>query len=126
MPTQRIATVFGLVFLLVGVLGFVQTGTSQEMSMLLNFFPVNFAHNVVHCLFGVWGLAASRSAGGATSYCKIGGAVYLLLGVLGFVVENPLGIVPIGGNDRWLHLALGAVLFYAGMAMGGAKSSTAG
>jgi hypothetical protein len=125
MTTQRIAMLFGLVFLVVGVLGFVQTGTSQETSMLFGLFPVNFAHNCVHTLFGVWGLAAARSAGGATSYCKIGGAIYLLLGVLGFVVENPLGLVPIGGHDRWLHLALGAVLTFAGMTMGGAKSTTA-
>lgn len=125
MTTQRIAMLFGLVFVVVGVLGFMLTGTSQEMLMLWGLFPVNGAHNVVHTLFGVWGLLAARSASGATAYCKIGGAVYLLLGVLGFVVENPLGIVPLGGNDRWLHLGLGAVLTYAGMTMGGAKSASA-
>ena len=123
MSTKGIAMLFGLVFLVVGVLGFVQTGTSQEMSMLLGLFPVNFAHNVVHTLFGVWGLAAARSASGATSYCKIGGAIYLLLGVCGFFVANPLNLVPIGGNDIYLHLALGAVLTYAGMTMGGAKGA---
>jgi hypothetical protein len=125
MTTKGIAMLFGLVFLVVGVLGFVQTGTSQEMSMLLGFFPVNFAHNCVHTLFGIWGLAAARSEGGATSYCKIGGLIYLVLGALGFVVESPLGLVPIGGNDRWLHLALGAVLSFAGFTMGGAKTTTA-
>jgi hypothetical protein len=116
---------FGLVFLVVGVLGFVLTGTSQDMSMLLGIFPVNLAHNLVHCLFGVWGLAAARSAGGATTYCKVGGAIYLVLGLVGFVAENPLGLVPLGGNDRWLHLVVGAILTYAGMTMGGAKSATA-
>jgi hypothetical protein len=125
MTTKGIAMLFGLVFLVVGVLGFVQTGTSQEPSMLLGLFPVNFAHNCVHTLFGIWGLAASRSVGGATSYCKIGGLIYLVLGALGFVVENPLGLVPIGGHDRWLHLALGAVLSFAGFTMGGAKTTTA-
>jgi hypothetical protein len=125
MTTQRVAMLFGLVFLVIGVLGFVLTGTSQNMSMLLGIFPVNLAHNLVHCLFGVWGLAAARSAGGATTYCKVGGAIYLVLGLLGFVAENPLGLVPLGGNDRWLHLAVGAILTYAGMTMGGEKSVAA-
>jgi hypothetical protein len=39
------------------------------------------------------------------------GTVLLGLGVLGIFVDNPLSLVPIGGNDIWLHLASGVVLF---------------
>jgi len=118
MSTQRIAMVFGAVFLVVGVLGFALTGFGMETSMLLGLFPVNLVHNCVHALFGIWGLAAARSAAGAGMYCKAGGVIYLVLGLLGFVMENPMNLVPIGGHDRWLHLALGAVLAYFGFASG--------
>ena len=119
MTTQRIALLFGVVFVLVGVCGFVLNGAGMESSMLLGLFPVNGVHNSVHTLFGIWGLAASRNAGGATAYCKIGGVIYLLLGVVGFGMENPMGLVPLGGNDRYLHLALGVVLAGVGFSAGG-------
>ena len=117
MTTQRIAMVFGVVFVLVGVLGFALNGFGMESSMLLGQFPVNVVHNCVHTAFGVWGLAAARNAAGATAYCKIGGIVYLALGGAGFVVDNPMGLVPIGGNDTYLHLALGAILAGTGFTM---------
>ena len=60
---QRLSQVFGIVFLIVGLAGFVVTGGSMEANhetapRLLGMFPVNALHNVVHLLFGVWGLLA--------------------------------------------------------------------
>ena len=112
---QRLSQVFGIVFLIVGLAGFVVTGGNMDANhltapKLLGMFPVNALHNVVHLLFGVWGLAAYRSFAASRSYARIGGVAYLLLAVLGFVVPEFFGIMPIGGNDIWLHLLLGAVL----------------
>jgi len=117
---QRVALLFGLVFLLVGILGFVTTGTTMEASMenapkLLGLFPVNALHNLVHCLFGIWGLAASRNAGSALAYCRIGGAIYLVLAILGLIAPTTFGLIPIGGNDVWLHAVLGVVLLGTSM-----------
>src|SRR5438477_11611216 len=82
---KRIAMLFGVVFLLVGVLGLFLTPAGMQMGVdanakpLLGLFPVNLLHNVVHIAFGVWGLLAARTFSGAQAYCKIGGVVYLLL-----------------------------------------------
>src|SRR6476660_7397398 len=74
---QKIAMVFGVVFLLIAIVGFITPGgmamTVDPPGMLLGMFPINMLHNVVHLLFGIWGLAASRSWSGAKSYCQIGG-----------------------------------------------------
>ena len=83
---------------------------------LLGVFPVNVLHNAVHLLFGIWGLVASRTFGGAKSYAQIAGVLYLLLAGLGFAVPNGFGLVPLGGNDVWLHLVLGLVLAVVGFA----------
>ena len=107
---QRLAQVFGVVFILVGALGFFSGSMTMEEGLLLGLFPVNALHNVVHILFGIWGLVAAKSFGGAKGYMQIGGILYLVLAVLGFVTPNLLGLIPIGGNDRWLHLVLGAVM----------------
>ena len=123
MSTQTVARLFGVVFLLVGALGFVLGGFGKDPSMLLGQFPVNGIHNAVHVLFGVWGLMAAGSAGGATTYCRLAGVAYLALTGLAFVDDTTFGLIPIGGNDRWLHLGLGLILSYFGF-MGG-KTATA-
>ena len=76
---QRGALVFGVTFFLVGIAGlFVPNGMGMEADMetsgrLLGLFPVNLLHNLVHLLFGVWGLAASRGYGASVLYARIGG-----------------------------------------------------
>ena len=108
---QRVAQVFGWAFILVGLAGFAATGSSMEANhelapRLFGLFPVNVLHNVVHLLFGVWGILAARSLGGARGYFIGAGVIYLLLAALGTVVPDGFGLVPIGGNDVGLHIFL--------------------
>lgn len=115
---QKIAMVFGVVFLLVAIVGFISPGgmsmTVNPPGMLLGMFHVNLLHNVVHLLFGIWGLAASRSWSGAKSYAQISGVLYLILALCGYFIPDGFGLVPLGGNDIWLHAVLGLVLAAAG------------
>lgn len=117
---QKVALVFGIGFLVATVAGFVATGFSnmdpnpETAPKALGVFPVNVLHNVVHLIFGVWGVLAARSFTGAKSYCQISGAIYLVLVVLGFIAPTGFGLVPLGGTDPWLHLVLGVPLAYFG------------
>ena len=124
---QRVAQVFGWVFLAVGVLGFFASGMSMDADVataprLLGLFPVNVLHNLVHVIFGVWGIVAARSFGGARSYARIAGVIYLVLAVLGFVIPTTFGLIPIGGNDIWLHAVLGVALVAAGFTAKGGEA----
>lgn len=117
---QRIAQIFGWAFIAVGLLGFAATGSSMDPShltapRLFGLFPVNVVHNIVHLVFGVWGILGARSVGAARSYLLGAGLVYLVLAALGFVAPNGLGLVPIGGNDIGLHVFLGLGLLLSGM-----------
>src|SRR6478672_1138053 len=102
MPSiQRVATISGALFILLGVLAFTPVGMpfmqmGPHSPMLLGLFPVNALHNVVHMLFGVWGIIAGRNASRATVYALGSGEAYLVLGVLGLFTNDVLGIV-IGG-----------------------------
>ena len=118
---QRVALIFGIVFLLVGVLGLITEGgmDMESDAMLLGMFPVNLLHNIVHLLFGVWGLLAARAWSSARTYAQIGGVIYLVLAVLGRVAEDGFGLVPLGGNDVWLHALLGIVLAGVGFSARG-------
>jgi hypothetical protein len=111
---QRVATFSGVLFIVLGALAFTPVGTpfmqmGPDSPMLLGLFPVNSLHNVVHMLFGVWGLVAGRKASWATVYALGSGAAYLVLGVLGLFTNDVLGIV-IGGYDVVLHLLLAVAL----------------
>ena len=116
---QRVALIFGLGFLIAAIAGFVASGGNMDSNTAtapraLGLFPVNLIHNLAHLAFGIWGLAASRDPGAARTYCQVGGVTYILLVVLAFVAPNTFGLMPIGGNDIWLHALLGFPLAYFG------------
>lgn len=116
---QRVAQIFGIVFIIVAILGFITSGSSMESdpemaAKIFGLFPVNIVHNGVHLGFGIWGLLASRNFEGARNYGRIAGVMYLILAVLGFVAPDGFGLVPLGGNDIWLHVVLGAALAAVG------------
>jgi hypothetical protein len=109
---KSMAVLFGVVFLLIGILGFVPAVTKDEM--LLGIFHVNAAHNVVHLLSGAVALFAGMTSLGASRiYFKIFGVVYGLVAVLGFMTPGEhtmlLGLISNNTADTWLHVAIAAV-----------------
>ncbi len=127
MSTRTFALIFGIVFLAVGALGFVpglvhpamgehNVTMTQGYGDLLGLFPVNMLHNVVHLLFGLWGIMAYRSLSGARMYFKAVAVIYALLTVLGLIpsMNTTFGMIPIYGNDVWLHAVLALVAAYFG------------
>jgi hypothetical protein len=124
---RKVATAVGVVFLLVGVLGFIPGITTDYDSMsfaghtsdakLLGIFEVSILHNIVHILFGIAGLAMARRAGGARSYLIGGGVIYIILWIYGLVVgdESKANFVPVNTADNWLHLILGLGMIALGL-----------
>ncbi|MGI8617978.1 MAG: DUF4383 domain-containing protein [Gemmatimonadaceae bacterium] len=116
---QRVAQIFGVLFTVGALAGFYASGMSMEADhtmapKALGLFPVNLLHNVVHLVFGIWGLAAARSFTGAKQYAQITGVIYTVLIAVGFFVPDGFGLIPLGGNDIWLHVILGLPLLYFG------------
>jgi Domain of unknown function (DUF4383) len=118
MLLKRAAILFGIVFLVVGVLGFVPGVTENEM--LLGIFHVNAAHNGVHLLSGVAALLCGlNSLRAAQLYFRIFGVVYAAVAVLGFVHGDGhlLGLISNNKADTWLHVAIAAVSLILGFAV---------
>jgi hypothetical protein len=109
------AMLFGIVFLAIGILGFVPGITKDEM--LLGIFMVNPAHSVVHIASGVVALLCAMSgAGAARIYFQIFGIVYAIVAILGFMQPNGmlLGLISNNPSDTWLHVAIAVVSLLLG------------
>ena len=118
MAIGTLATVFGVVFLLVGVAGFFAAPPPPDAlpltanhghGLALGMFPVNTLHNVVHLLFGALGLMAARGILiGARAYFQLLAVAYALLALLGVLpaTQTTFGLIPIYGNDVWLHAVI--------------------
>ncbi|SFR82760.1 protein of unknown function [Agromyces sp. CF514] len=118
---RAVATIFGAVYLLVGLLGFAVTGgvgfIATEGGLLLGLFAVNPLHNIAHLLIGgallIAGLANVRAA---KTVNTVVGAAYLLLGIVGFfLVGTAANILALNTADHFLHLASALVLLGVGL-----------
>jgi hypothetical protein len=126
MSTRNFARIFGIIFLLVGAAGFVpplmqppQGGAiapGVHHELLLGMFPMNWLHNAVHIGFGLWGLVASRAQRQSLLYARIVAVAYAVMWLAGYVpgLDDMFGILPLYGNDTWLHLLLAVVAAYFG------------
>ncbi|GAA2866353.1 DUF4383 domain-containing protein [Streptosporangium fragile] len=135
-PLQLAALIVGIVFLLVGILGFIPgiTANTGDLelagpgsdAMLLGIFEVSILHNVVHLLFGVAGIALSRTWAGARNFLIGGGIVYLLLFLYGLLVPHgsAANFVPFNSADNWLHLVLGLGMVALGALLGRSRGRT--
>lgn len=126
---NRIATILGIGFLLVGLVGFLMPGLLGA--------HLSVTHNLVHILSGagaLW-LGLKGTAQAAKTFCIVFGAVYLLLGLAGFVAgadaspstgiphgddTRMLKVIPgyleLGTVDHAIHVLLGAVFLIGGLA----------
>lgn len=119
-PNRLLATVFGAVYLLVGILGFFVTsgiGFFATEGRNLIIFEVNPLHNVIHLAIGAALLIAGlASVTAAKSTNTTVGAVYFLVGVAGlFLPGTALNIIALNGADNVLHLGSALVLLAIGL-----------
>lgn len=126
MNTRTFALTAGVVYVLVGILGFVPAlvtpppADAPHLTMqhnygyLLGLFPVNTLHNIVHLAIGLWGLASYGNGSAAKTFAASLAILYALLAIFGLIpgLNTTLGIIPLWGHDVWLHAGTAAVAAY--------------
>jgi len=121
---KRAAVIFGAIFVVVGILGFVPAvappAPDGEGALLLGIFAVNGVHNLVHLLSGVIALVVGmRSEAASRMYFRVFGVIYALVAVVG-VFDGSAMLLGMAHNmaDAVLHVAIAAIALYLGFAHG--------
>ena len=128
MLTRRFALIIGIVYLAVGVIGFIpglsNAAPQEAPSMHVNFdynylaglFPINVLHNIVHLLIGVAGIAMSRQFLSARLFSRGLAVLYGLLAVMGTIpgLNTVFGLIPIFDGDVILHALTALLAAYFG------------
>ena len=129
-PNRLLATAFGAIYIVIGLLGFVVTAGldffATQGGLLLGLFLVNGFHNVVHLVIGVvlliCGLRSVRSARAAN---PIVGAICLVLGLVGlFIIGSDANVLAVNGNDNVLHFGTAIVLLAVGLGADKSRART--
>lgn len=117
---RTLALIIGVIYTLVGILGFFVTGfgdfVDNNTDETLLGFEINGLHNVVHLLIGVAGIALSRTLATARTYgwlLAIGYGAVFIFGLFAAGDDVDYNFLSLNAADNWLH-ALSAL---AGLAI---------
>jgi hypothetical protein len=129
-PAQLYALLFGIVLLVVGILGFIADASFGAGSDVQGddfiIFEVNGWHNLVHIASGLLGLALWRRNETARAYALGFGAVYLVVTIWGFITgDQVLWLIPVDTADNILHLLIAGAGIAAGLASPDERRTTA-
>jgi len=128
MKTSTFALIIGIAYLGAGILGLIPaalvpppidappTNFTLLYGYLLGLFPVNLLHSLVHIVIGAWGISAWSGRSSSISFARGLAILYGALAVLGMfpLLNTALGMIPIHGNDVWLHGITAVVAAYFG------------
>jgi hypothetical protein len=117
-PVQIFSLVFGIVYVLAGLAGFLVTGFrgfAESAGQTLIVFGLNPLHNIVHLLIGAAWIVASRSESSSRNVSLALGFALGLVAVLGFIgALRFLAIESLADPDNFLHLVTAALALYFG------------
>ena len=140
MMTRRFDLIVGIVYLVIGIAGFIpglvqgqdypDLAVDAGSGALLGLFPVNVVHHLVHLLVGILGIAAYRAFESARLYSRGLAIVYGVLAVMGLIAAANLhtmfGLTPLFSHDVWLHAGTAIIAAYFGWGPVDARDEIAG
>lgn len=138
MVERYCALIIGILFLLVGVAGFIPSfvsipGTNVSgvpvdaapnayaagFSYVFGLFPTNLLHNLVHCVVGVLGIASYNNVESSRLFNRVFAIAYALIAIMGLlpITNTTFGLMPIFGNNVWFNALTAVVAAYCGFVL---------
>ncbi|MES2354797.1 MAG: DUF4383 domain-containing protein [Pseudomonadota bacterium] len=128
MNAKNFALIAGIIYLVVGILGFVpgllrdppvnapDLAVEAGYGYLLGLFPVNVLHNLFHIAIGVAGIVTAKSLSGSRKFAQSVAVIYGVLTIFGLIpgLRTVFGLIPLHSHDVWLHALTAIVSAYFG------------
>jgi hypothetical protein len=135
MGERYCALALGIVFILLGVVGFIPAFVSvpaeggayvppatvpgvygADYGNIFGLFPTNIVHNLVHLIVGFTGIIAYPDARASRVYCRVFAYAYTVLAILGLIpfARELFGLMPIFGNNVWFNALTALIAAYFG------------
>ncbi|HBB35969.1 MAG TPA: DUF4383 domain-containing protein [Cyanobacteria bacterium UBA8803] len=136
MKERNIALTIGIIFLVLGIAGFIPAlvslppaGASPNVPLdapsvtydttygyLFGMFPTNLLHNIVHAAVGLLGIAAYTTQNSSRLYLRVFAIAYVLIAIMGLLpfTNTTFGLMPIFGNNVWFNALTAAIAGYYG------------
>lgn len=139
MAVQAAAFGVGVVFVVLGIFGFIPGVTTGLQHLqwaglpahgapaeLVGVFAVSGLHNALHLATGIVGVLFARAYTAARGYLLAAGLGYLGLWILGLIIDDagPLNILPVSAANNWFNLGAGLLLLLLGVTLGGQHDPT--
>ncbi|TLY47270.1 MAG: DUF4383 domain-containing protein [Gammaproteobacteria bacterium] len=109
---RGMALIFAIVFLLLGILGFIPAITPNHA--LFNFFTVGILLNIFYILIGLLALSASGSIMYARLFFKFFGVIFAAIAIWGFAMNGELWLVHTTISDSFFYLLASIIALYLG------------
>jgi hypothetical protein len=135
------ALVIGIIFVILGVAGFIPSlvslpgsaapltgddmpltagtdyaaGFVRGFGYLLGILPTNTLHNSLHLALGAFGLYSARGDRGSYNYNRFCAIFLPIVALLGLIpaTNSLFGVMPLYDGNVWLNLVTGAIALYA-------------
>ena len=138
MGARYFALILGIIYLLVGLMGFVPAFLQAPppdapnltldalYGYLIGIFPVNILHTIVHLAVGLWGIIAYRSFDASRTFARSIAVIFGLLTIMGLIpgLNTTFGLIPLHGNDVWLHALTTLAAAYFGFVAPARRAET--
>lgn len=147
MAERYCSLIVGIVFLILGIAGFIPAlvsvpgaadvfyvppGVAHDAYSLgfgyvFGLFPTNFFHNIVHAAVGLLGIASYTSGSSARIFNRFFVVSYIAIAILGLlpITNTTFGLMPIFGNNVWFNALTAFAVAYYGIIIP-AKTTDAG
>lgn len=112
MSERIFAIIYGIVFIALGILGFIPKLTPN--GYFLNSLATNAGFNVFYILTGIIALVVAVRSLYARVYFKTFGIVYLALAIIGFMLGGHLLLMPFNLADVLFYFITGAIAAFLG------------
>lgn len=107
-----ITSIFGILFILAGIAGFIPGFYDPSNDLLFGIFQVDIIHSIANFVIGIIALLSALKYKSDRRFLQIFGFLFGILAIAGFVWQGDLYFTETNMADNILHLVIAIIFLY--------------